>query len=466
VLPGFKAMSEEIKKPVEIAVREFDRDPNRISKNLFQELQVVEKIPIREVMDANSNPNTSRKSSRVSHSQLQTLAKRNELLDDKGALDNLAGSYAEAIALKEYRGDRIFGSAIYEPVSKGKKIIQEISKVTQGFIPKQVVNRVLASFNDKTPDILAYGVTVTVGGTTFSPRLLGVVNPNNINQIETVSFLKEGEILIAPVEVTIASGRSTWKQLKPKAEKAIEFSQVFKGIPGVNYVPILDMDRESFSKLKLDNRRELVSMMKEAGGYVVVREGFAQRSRNAAYAAAVELTGRVRELNNSKVNQKDDSSLLANSESPMQRMSSIPEQNNESFGGRLSTTKSAVQPITSTFQTSPQTQQIQSSAKKQPDYQSIVVKVQEKAHKFLPLGLKVSNEQDLYVAIAITSNLGGWDAEKTLKQSPHFQNLSLDKGEDWLKGVMDKANELLPSKSAESSNFSQPVKTDQKQYER
>jgi hypothetical protein len=194
VLPGFKAMSEEIKKPVEIAVREFDRDPNRISKNLFQELQVVEKIPIREVMDANSNPNTSRKSSRVSHSQLQTLAKRNELLDDKGALDNLAGSYAEAIALKEYRGDRIFGSAIYEPVSKGKKIIQEISKVTQGFIPKQV-------------------------------------------------------------------------------------SQVFKGIPGVNYVPILDMDRESFSKLKLDNRRELVSMMKEAGGYVVVREGFAQRSR-------------------------------------------------------------------------------------------------------------------------------------------------------------------------------------------
>ncbi len=91
----------------------------------------------------------------------------------------------------------------------------------------------------------------------------------------------------------------------------------------------------------------------------------------------------------------------------------------------------------------------------QPSYQLAVSKIQAKASKYLPLGLDVRNERDLYVAIAVTSKIGGWDSEKILKESPYDQSLSPEKKEAWLEGLNNKANELVPSKMDESNMHSQ-----------
>jgi Protein of unknown function (DUF1402) len=88
-------------------------------------------------------------------------------------------------------------------------------------------------------------------------------------------------------------------------------------------------------------------------------------------------------------------------------------------------------------------------------YQLAASKIQAKASKFLPLGLDVRNERDLYVAIAITGKIGGWDSEKILNESPYAQGLSPEKKEIWLEGITTKANDLLLSKTAEPNTKNQ-----------
>jgi hypothetical protein len=91
------------------------------------------------------------------------------------------------------------------------------------------------------------------------------------------------------------------------ALKAIGFKQAFQKMPGVSYVPILYIDRRAFYGMGLVTQQELVSMMKQAGGYVMLNEGFAARSKDAASLAAQLLTIRVQEAKRSRTSTQNPS---------------------------------------------------------------------------------------------------------------------------------------------------------------
>jgi hypothetical protein len=308
--------------------------------------------------------------------------------------------------------------------------------LTEFLIPGYQGN-LLKAFGNKTPDILSIQKQVEVPGGFLAPTLTDLVNPDNISQVFDMPY--PNKTLVTAVEVTTAIGRST---INAKSKSLAGFVNPFPNSSDKVFVPILYMDRAVFYKLQ--NMQEVVDRMKRAGGYVMLEKDLRENASSLANNTAAIITNRVRALSNQTSRNIENDKLPENSLLP-----SLAITAQESFQPRRSIS-SKIEPLSSTNKID-----IQKNFDNQPSYQLVVAKIMAKASKFTALGLDVMNEKDLNIAIAITSKVGGWDTKEVLEQSPQYQALSPEKKEAWLAGVTDKANELLPSKEAESNRQSQ-----------
>lgn len=428
---------------VEIAGK-YDTEAYDVARSVIAELEADTTLPIREVMEitaAGTGTVETPIDSRLHYQQLQGLARIGHLNNEngRGAIDNLRGAWGEAIALTDFRS--FPGVVVYEPVHQLAAVEQRIGAA---LIPGYRGN-ILQAFGKKTPDILSIQTQVAAPGGFLAPTLTNLVNPNNISQVFNIPY--PNKTLVTAVEVTTAIDRSAASN---KSKNLAGFTNPFSGSSDKVFVPILYMDKAVFYKLK--NMQEIVDRMRSVGGYVMLKKDLRENASNLANNTATIITNRVRALSNQTSNNIENDKLSHTRSTPSPEI--IAQKNLQS--SEVLPPKTELLPSVNKLDT-------QKNLTNQPNHQLVVAKIMAKASKYTALGLDVRNEKDLNVAIAITSKVGGWDTKKILEQSPQYQSLAPDKKEDWLDGVMNKANELLPSKEADSEQQNQKV---QPQYER
>jgi hypothetical protein len=423
---------------VEIAGK-FDNEVYDIARSVIAELQIDTTLPIGEVMEitaAGAGTVETPIDSRLHYKQLQGLARIGHLNNEngRGAIDNLRGAWGEAIALTDFRS--FPGIVVYEPVRQLAAVEQKLGEV---LIPGYRGN-ILKAFGNKTPDILSIQKQVEVPGGFLVPTLRNLVNPNDISLLFNKPY--PNKTLVTAVEITTTDERSL---INKKSKNLASFTNPFSGPGDKVFVPILYMDRAVFNKLR--NMQEVVDRMSSVGGYVMLSNNLRENASSLANNTATIITNRVRSLSNQTSRKIENDKSLENSLLPSPAIIA-----QKSFQQHESTS-----PKTELLSGTNKVD-IQKNFDNQPSHQLVVAKIMGKAAKFTALGLDVRNEKDLNVAIAITSKVGGWDTKKVLEQSPQYQNLPSDKKEAWLAGVVNKANELLPSKEADSNRQNQTTK--------
>jgi hypothetical protein len=417
-------------RKIEIAGKYSD-EAYEIARSVIAELEIDTSLPIREVMEitaAGTGTVDKEKNPRLHYKQLQGLARIGQLNNHSGSIANLQGAWGEAIALDDFRSFP-GGVAIYEPVHQVATVEQRIGEF---FIPGYQ-GGILKAFGNKTPDILGIHAQVEVPGGFLVPTLSSLVNPDNLSQ--TFSLPYPNKTLITAVEVTTSIKRSA---INDKSKDLAGFINPFPNSTDKVFVPILYVDKDVF--LKLQNKEEIVNRMRSVGGYVMLKKDLRENSLNFAVNTASIITNRVQSLSNQTSRSIDKSpkrNLALNAGITTQKKFQPDER-----------VPSRAQPLT--LLSSTNKLDAQKNLSNQPDHQLVVAKITAKASKFTALGLDVRNERKLNIAIAVTSNVGGWDAKKVLEQSPQYQNLSPDKKEAWLEGVVNEANKILTPK--ETSN--------------
>jgi hypothetical protein len=425
---------------IEIAGK-YDGEGYNAARNVIIELEADFSLPIKEVMDitaAGTGTIDKPIDSRLPYQQLQGLARigklNNENGNGKGAIENLQGVWGEAIALHDFRS--FPGIVVYEPV---RQLAAAEQRLGEALIPGYRGN-ILKAFGNKTPDILSIQSNVAVPDGFLAPTLKNLVNPDNPSLVFDLAY--PNKTLVTAIEITTSNRR---KSINDKSKDLAGFANPFSGSKDKVFVPILYVDRAVF--VKLQNSKEMVDRMRSVGGYVMLSDNLRENSLNLANQTAALITKRVQALSN------QTSRNIGNDKSPKNSLRSSPVITAQKSFQSSEVISSHPKPLSNTNELD-----VQKDLINQPNHQLVVDKIIAKASKFTALGLDVRNEQDLNIAIAITSKVGGWDTEKILEQSPRYQNLSPDKKEAWLEGVVNKANQLLTPKESESNRQNQTIK--------
>jgi hypothetical protein len=287
-----------------------------IVREHFRQLQRDTGFPISEVMDVNNDEGTRLTYSMIETSSLQNRLNRSDSVGS-GVIDNIAGTMGETIVLQDIRKlNRVTGLAIYEPGRQRNAVLNLNEKIRSRQVPDG--SSILKTFSKYTPDILSVSTTITIkaGNSKFTiyPTIKGIAVPGKPPGKANELYKFKGKTVIAPVEVTIAAGRNKWKQMKQKAEKLLEMSKSARNLankPNVAYVPLLYIDTNSYTGLSLDNQKELVDILKQAGGYVVFSDNLREKSLLYAEASVALINSEVDSQKNKYRSMNSSNSRLS-----------------------------------------------------------------------------------------------------------------------------------------------------------